>query len=230
VAWWLLRNLLVATVLAGLVLRYFFLQQQLRLREQSELQARLDALRTRIRPHFLFNTMNSIAALISSRPEAAEQVVEDLSELFRVSLQDHSDDTTVGDELRLCDLYLRIEQVRLGENLQVSRDIDPEVLRQPMPSLILQPLVENAVYHGISRMPQGGTIRLQVGQRDGKVYAVVRNPVPASGAAAPGHRMALSNIEQRLQGLFGDQAYLHGSLQNGEYSVELVYPREAPGR
>ena len=155
-----MRNLLVAVVLAGIVLRYFYLQQQLRLQEQLELQARLDSLRSRIRPHFLFNTLNSIASLIMSRPAAAEQAVEDLAELFRVSLQESHRTTTVADELRLCELYLGIEQLRLGDRLQVQWQVQVEAREQPMPSLLLQPLVENAIYHGLFPAAAGGIIRI----------------------------------------------------------------------
>src|SRR5690606_9258612 len=102
--WWLLRNLLVAALVAGIALRYFYLQQQLALRERSELQARLDTMQARIRPHFLFNTLNSIASLIASHPERAEEAVEDLAELFRASLRQNGRGTTVADELRLCEL------------------------------------------------------------------------------------------------------------------------------
>ncbi len=135
--WWIVRNVALAGILGGISLRYFYLNHQLALREKSELQARLDSLRSRIRPHFLFNTMNSIASLIASRPEAAERAVEDLSELFRTSLQENTRVVTVDDELHLCELYLCIEKLRLGERLQVEWNVDPAVRTQPMPSLAL---------------------------------------------------------------------------------------------
>ena len=112
------------------------------MQKQQELQSRLDSLRAKIRPHFLFNTLNIIASLIISRPEDAERAVEDLAELMRVSLQEHNRPTTVADELRLCELYLAIEKLRLGDRLQVVWDVAQELLVLPMPSLILQPLVE----------------------------------------------------------------------------------------
>ena len=221
--WWLLRNLLVATVLAGIVLRYFYLQQQLRLQEKLELQARLDSLRARIRPHFLFNTMNSIASLIMSRPEAAEQAVEDLSELFRVSLQEGQRPTTVADELRLCELYLGIEKLRLGAKLQVQWQVETAVRDQPMPSLVLQPLVENAVYHGISQLPEGGTISIAVHLSAGVVRVSVDNPMPGQSAHTEGHHMALANIEQRLLVLYGAGARLEAVPQGNAYRINLSY-------
>ena len=222
--WWLLRNLLVAAVLSGIMLRYFYLQQQLRLREQLELQARLDSLRARIRPHFLFNTLNSIASLIVSRPRVAERAVEDLSELFRVSLQDHRRSTTVADELRLCELYLEIEKLRLGDRLQVEWQFEGHALDLPMPSLILQPLVENAVYHGISQLPAGGVIRVTLAASASAVEAAVENPVPGQAAAGAGHHMALDNVRQRLHALYGAGARLRASRADGCYRVDLSYP------
>jgi len=223
-AWWVLRNLLVAAVLTGILLRYFFLRQQLRLQEKLELQARLDSLRSRIRPHFLFNTLNSIASLIMSRPEAAEQAVEDLSELFRVSLRESHRPTTVADELHLCELYLGIEKLRLGERLQVDWQVDSAARDQSMVSLILQPLMENAVYHGISRLPQGGTISVSVGLAAGVLRVVVTNPIPAESRRSGGHQIALANIRQRLQALYGSGAVLRAAPENGCFRVELSYP------
>ncbi len=228
-AWWLLRNLLVACVLTGIVLRYFFLQQQLRLREQLELQARLDSLRARIRPHFLFNTLNSIASLIESHPGAAEQAVEDLAELFRASLKESQDDTCVADELRLCELYLGIEQLRLGERLGVEWQVEPAAREARMPSLVLQPLVENAVYHGIAQLPEGGRIRIEVRRQGERIHAVVENPVPQRIADSGGHQMGLSNVAQRLQAIFGADARLEVSPGEGMFRIELGYdPRQSP--
>lgn len=222
--WWLLRNLLVALVLCGIVLRYFYLQQQLRLQEKLELQARLDSLRSRIRPHFLFNTLNSIASLIMSRPAAAEQAVVDLSELFRASLKESRAATTVADELRLCELYLEIEKLRLGERLQVEWQVDESIRGEPMPSLVMQPLVENAVYHGIARVPGGGTIRVEVAGVGDRVRVMVENPVAEAGPAGEGHQIALVNISQRLQASYGANATV--SIEPGEnrFRVVLSYP------
>lgn len=223
-AWWILRNVLVAMVLAGIALRYFYLQQQLQLREKSELQARLDSLRARIRPHFLFNTLNSIASLIASRPDAAEQAVEDLSELFRSNLQENNHATTVADELRLCQLYLGIEQLRLGDRLSIDWQVDENLLDEPMVGLLLQPLVENAVYHGIAQLPEGGTIVVKLAQLNQNIHVQVENPTPNLPGHTDGHHMALVNIEQRLQGLFGADAGLQIEKAPGFYRIQLYYP------
>jgi len=225
--WWVLRNQMMAAVVGGIALRYFYLQQQLRAREQAELQARIESLRARIRPHFLFNTMNSIASLIGSRPEQAEQVVEDLSELFRASLVENSRRTTVADELHLCRLYLRIEQLRLGERLQVDWQLDEDLLDSAMPSLILQPLVENAVYHGIAQIPEGGRVCIRLSCVEGSIVVGVENPVPVSPTpVTSGHHMALDNIRQRLRALYDDDAALVVSPGAGIHTVELRMPRE----
>ena len=222
-SWWMLRNLLVALVIGGIVLRYFYLQQQLRLQEKLELQARLDSLRSRIRPHFLFNTLNSIASLITSRPESAEQAVEDLSELFRASLKENRGETTVADEIRLCELYLGIEQLRLGDRLKVEWVVDSQAPAQPMPSLILQPLVENAVYHGIARLAEGGTIRINLGYDGDRVQAVLENPVPSGASKPGGNHLALANVEQRLHATYGMTASLQAYPGDGGFRVELNY-------
>ena len=222
--WWVFRNIILATVLGGIALRYFYLQQQLQLREKSELQARLDSLRSRIRPHFLFNTMNSIASLIATQPDAAERAVEDLSELFRSSLHENSSIGTVADELRLCELYLGIEQLRLGERLKIQWQLDASVREEAMPSLILQPLIENAVYHGIAQLPEGGTICVNVHRAEGFLLAEIENPIPEYSAHSQGHHMALSNIEQRLEALFGQEASLTAQREKAYYRIKLRYP------
>ena len=228
-SWWLLRNVLVALVLSGVLLRYFYLQQQLTLRERAELQARLDYLRARIRPHFLFNTMNSIASLIATRPRDAEQAVEDLAELFRASLQGQQSETSVADEQRLCEVYLGIERLRLGERLQVNWSVAESARQWPMPSLILQPLLENAVYHGIAQLEGGGTITVEIQPRGDVLEVVVGNPMPEGGGHSVGHHMALANIGERLQALYGSRGTLDAGAADGHYRVLMRYPREVAG-
>jgi len=224
--WWVARNALVAIVLGGIVLRYFYLQQQLRLQEQLELNARLESLRSRIRPHFLFNTLNSIASLIVSRPEAAEQAVEDLSELFRASLQESDRATTVADELRLCELYLGIEQLRLGERLSVVWEVHEDTRMLAMPSLMMQPLVENAIYHGVSKMEGGGVVHISVEKIEKNIRVQIRNPIPQVAVRSQGHRIALDNIRQRLDALYGSEGSLKAVPGDESFSVELQYPIE----
>jgi two-component system sensor histidine kinase AlgZ len=227
-AWWVWRNLIVALVIGGLVLRYFYLQRELQEREQAELTARLESLRARIRPHFLFNTMNSIASLIATRPLEAEQVVEDLSELFRASLSEDDSDGTVAEEVHRCELYLRIEQLRLGDRLRVNWQVQEEVRRQSMPALLLQPLVENAVYHGVAQIDGGGTIEISVRAVDGQLEVLVINPVPETPREdTGGHRIALNNIEQRLLGLYGESIRFDAGNRGGLFRVLFTYPLES---
>ena len=217
---------LVALVVAGVLLRYFFLLQQLRRQEKLELQSRLDSLRDRIRPHFLFNTLNSIASLIATRPQAAEGAVEDLAELFRVSLRDERRSTTVADELRLCELYLGIERLRLGERLRVQWDVAADAREQPMPSLVLQPLVENAIHHGVATLPEGGTVHIAIALCGGELRASVENPVGRDGESTRGHNLALENVRSRLDALYGAAARLQVEPAQGRFHVSLSYPRD----
>jgi len=211
----LLRNLLVSLVMAGIVLRYFYVQAQLRRQERAELYSRIQALQSRINPHFLFNSMNSIASLISVDPDIAEQAVEDLCELFRASLRETAEPVALSQELELCRRYLAIEQLRLGERLRVNWHIDEAPIEATLPLLTLQPVLENAVYHGIQPLPQGGEIDVHVEViRNSKVPMLqvkVRNPVvEVTGLSIrkSGHRMALDNIRDRLEALYDGQARL----------------------
>ena len=155
----LVTQLLITMVIAGVALRYFYVQQQLHEQIKAELRARIQALQSRIRPHFLFNSMNSIASLITIDPERAEGMVEDLSDLFRASLSEPGL-VPLSKELDLCRRFVRIEQTRIGDRLQLVWDISPEVLDVKVPSLLLQPLIENAIYHGIQPLPEGGEVRV----------------------------------------------------------------------
>lgn len=222
--WWTARNVLIANVLAAIVLRQFYLQQQLRMRKHLELQARLDSLRARIRPHFLFNTLNSIASLIMSRPDVAEQAVEDLAELFRASLKENHGETTVADEVQLTKLYLGIEQLRLEDRLQVAWHVDKSTLDLQMPSLVLQPLVENAIYHGVAQIPAGGCIEINIRREKERLHASVQNPVPATQQGPHGNQMALSNVKQRLSATYGPTAKLEVILIEGAFRVEFFIP------
>jgi two-component system sensor histidine kinase AlgZ len=225
--WWVLRNTLIAAVLGGILLRHFHLQQQLRAREKSEIQARLDSLRARIRPHFLFNTLNSIASLVVSQPAAAEQAVEDLSELFRDSLQENAGDTTVAKEIHRCELYLDIERLRLGQRLRVDWSVDPAARPCFMPSLILQPLVENAVYHGVAQLAEGGTISIAVDREASRIRASVENPVPRRPRESRGQQIAQVSIRQLLSAHFGERAEMTIDAGPERYRVQLDYPVEA---
>ena len=219
------RNLAIALIIAALVLRYFYLQQQWQRQKVSEMDARWAALQARIHPHFLFNSMNTIASLISVQPEQAEDAVLDLSELFRASLRTQQRLINLDEELGLCRRYLHIEQLRLDKRLRVEWELAPDLGRQAIPPLTLQPLLENAVYHGIQPIPEGGCIRIQTQRKGNTVYILVHNPVSSEASHRhQGNQMALDNIRARLMALFGERAVLKTSRPDEGFTVTLRMP------
>jgi two-component system sensor histidine kinase AlgZ len=221
-----LGQLAIALIITGMVLRYFYVQQQLREQEQSELQSRIQALQSRIRPHFLFNSMNIIASLIATDPDTAETVVEDLSELFRASLNDAGNQVPMAEELALCERYVRIEGLRLGDRLRIEWDVGAYPAGLKIPLLTLQPLLENAIYHGIQPLPEGGTIGVHLSYEDGVVRVRITNPLPPPEARgeSQGNRMAVNNIKSRLSVLYGAAAVLESEVDDGRYVTRLEYP------
>lgn len=223
---WLLANLAIATIIGGALLRYFYVQQEFRHKVRREAEARIQALQARIHPHFLFNTMNVLASLTRSDPEAAERVVMDLSALFRASLNVSGNKVSLNQELDLCTRYLNIEQIRLGTRLQFEI-AQPEWARAcKVPLLSLQPLVENAVFHGVQNRIDGGLIRLTVQESAGSLVIEVRNPLAVQEASLGGHGIALDNIRERLRVLYGDQAQLQCGPEGAEYLARLRLPKE----
>ena len=222
--WQLAENLLTAAILAGIGLRYLYLQQQLRNQQRAELDARIQALQSRIRPHFLFNSLNSIASLIPIAPEKAERAVEDLASLFRASLAEPAL-IPAAREIDLCRDYLALEQLRLGKRLQVEWHLDELPEDTPMPALLMQPLLENAVLHGIEPLPGGGTIDIQVARSGSQVAVRISNPLPNTTPPEPGrhNRMALDNIRHRLHAHFGPTARLSTRRDDGRFTLLIVY-------
>lgn len=219
-------NTVIAAVFAGVVLRYFYLQQQLRNQQQAELKSRIQALQSRIRPHFLFNSMNSIASLIDIDPELAERTIEDLSDLFRASLSEPGL-VPLSKEIELCERFSRIEQLRLGERLKVNWAIDGNVDDAVIPSLLLQPLVENAIYHGVQPLPEGGAVDVDVDVSGGEVRLSVSNPLPnesPSGRKTQGNGIALDNMKRRLEAYYDNRAKTFILAQAGRFSVQLQFP------
>ncbi len=226
--WWLWRNVVVALVLGGITLRYFYLQYQLRMRERFALQSKLQALQARIRPHFLFNTMNSIASLIATQPKKAEQVLEDLCELLRASLSEYRSKVTMAEELRLCRLYLlHIEQLRLDSRLQINWQIDTGIESEQIPSLILQPLLENAVHHGVAQLRQGGEILVRIFLQQQFICLQVGNPTSETSrdGNTSGYHLGLDNIAQRLAVLYGAAAEMDVEAKGNYHTVVLRCPR-----
>ena len=220
------NNAVIAALLSAAMLRYFYVLAEWQARLAAVAHARVEALQARIRPHFLFNSMNTVAALVRVDPEAAERTVEDLSELFRAALgQDDTHSGTLGEELHLVDRYLDIEQLRLGERLRVRRDLDELPRDASMPVLLLQPLVENAVRHGVQPLREGGEIVLR-GSREGSMMRIeIDNPLattPATGGSGHG----LNNVRQRVAYHFGPRASMEAGPQGHRFVVKLHLPIE----
>jgi two-component system sensor histidine kinase AlgZ len=204
---------------------WLWLRQRARLRQPAATTARLAELQSRIRPHFLFNTLNTAIALVRVDPARAEAVLEDLAELFRVALSDAGSQAavTVHDEVELARRYLAIEQLRFGDRLQVRWDLDAAAERAKLPPLILQPLVENAVRHGIEPSAAGGSVRVRTRVRRGQVEIAVVNTVPEQ-ASAPGHGIALRNVRERLRLMHDVAADFRAGRDGALYRVEIVVP------
>lgn len=228
-AHFLIRNLGLTSIIAAISLRYLYLQEAWRQRMLSESAARISALQARIRPHFLFNSLNTIAALVPIDPVAAERAIEDLSDLFRASLKEADGRVLLADEFALCERYLAMEALRLGPRLGVEWQVDALPRDFTIPSLLLQPLVENAVYHGIEPLPEGGVVRISGGLEGTRLRLVIDNPcslTPRNGGPRPHHGMALQNIRERIQAHYGDSARLTVAAQPGHFRVELDLPQQ----
>ncbi len=222
----MLRAIGIAAIIGIILLRYLYLQHEWRNNIETLASSRLQALQSRIRPHFLFNCMNTIASLTRKSPELAEQSVEDLAELFRASMMEPSNLYPITEEWKLCQLYLRIEGHRLGERLAVNWQIDEVPDTVKIPPLTIQPLLENSIYHGIERLAEGGQICVTGTVRDNKIRIEIHNPVPAGNSEDlhKGNKLALENIRQRLQNLYGDNSQLVIQHDKDEYTVSLILP------
>lgn len=215
-----------------------WLRQRARSVMPAQAAARLAELQARIRPHFLFNTLNTAIALVQIDPQRAERVLEDLAELFRQALQSPSTRTTLGEEIALARRYLDIEALRFGDRLRVRWDLDPAAGAVEVPILMLQPLVENAVHHGVEVDPQGGWIDVRTRVEGGRVLLTIRNSVPVQLplTSRQGHGMALRNVRQRLRLLHDVAADFDVRLRRSPdgqtppvYVVKVVLPAPAGG-
>lgn len=227
------NNLAIAAIFAGILLRFLYLQHQLNIREQSELNARVQALQSRMRPHFLFNSLNSIVSLIVLKPDVAEKTVMDLAKLFRASLQSPQE-ISIEEELKYCQSFIDIEQLRLGSRLEFEKKIDLLPSNARILNLLLQPLLENAIYHGIEPLPNGGKVSLEIKAVDSDIVIKVSNPALHAGPPQfraegetrelSGNGIALANIRRRLAALYGGRAYLRIVKGEADYSAVLRYP------
>lgn len=220
-------RIIVLTVLTtGIVMYYFNLQQ--RAYSPAIAEARLQALQARIRPHFLFNSINAALSLIRSQPKKAETALEDMSDLFRVLMAENRDLVPLDQEISLCKQYLNIEGLRMEDRLQIDWDLDEITAEESraalIPPLILQPLLENAVYHGVEPIPEGGLISVSIAMVRNTLHIHISNPYLVNHHDHQGNKMALKNIKERLSLHFDLEASISLQSRNQQYTVKMQMP------
>jgi two-component system sensor histidine kinase AlgZ len=227
---WIVGNILISAIFGAMGLRYFYVQSQWRLKSQAELNSRLQALQARIRPHFFFNSLNTVASLIAIDADKAEAMLVDLSSLFRVVLKDQDAQVDIAAEIELGRRYLNIEQHRLGDRLKLEWQLPDQLPNIQVPQLLLQPLLENAIYHGIQPLIDGGkvVIKLSVGKeinnKERRWFLSIENNKPELAVAKNGHQISLSNITMRLEAVFADAAALNFVETANQYRVMIELP------
>jgi two-component system sensor histidine kinase AlgZ len=226
-AGFLMRTFTISSIVIALAMRYLYVSSEWRRSIMLEAQARISALQALIRPHFLFNSMNTIASLTRSDPKQAEEAIEDLADLLRANLGATKNRTTLKEELEVAAIYQRIEKLRLGDRLSVRWDVAELPMRALIPSLTIQPLLENAIYHGIELLPDGGVVNVSGKRIDDDLRIAIRNPIaPDQARKKGGNKMAMSNIRQRFELAYGNRAKVDVVETDSEYSVELQFPCE----
>ncbi len=223
----LLQTFAISAIVIALVMRYLYVASEWRRSIVLEAQSRVSALQALIRPHFLFNSMNTIASLTRTDPAKAEEAVEDLSDLLRANLGAARDRTSLKQELEIAAIYQRIEKLRLGERLSVRWDVGDLPMRAMIPSLTIQPLLENAIYHGIELLPEGGEVVVS-GREDGRFLEITMSNPVATGKhrAKDGNKMAMSNIRQRFDIAYEGRARVSVDTDDGRFAVTLRFPME----
>ena len=212
----------LALFTVGVLLAYFDLRA--RALAPAIAEARIQALQARIRPHFLYNSINAVLSLIRTEPRRAERALEDMADLFRVLMADNRTLVPIANEVELARQYLAIESIRLGERLRVTWRTEGLPNDALVPPLLLQPLVENAVYHGIEPSEAGGEIEIDGALTGGQVVISLENPFPGGGRHSAGNRMAIVNIRERLQLHFDAEASMRSEVKDGRYKVTLRMP------
>jgi len=216
------RHWLFAVLVSCVLLGYFHLRSRAFSPAISE--ARLQALQARIRPHFLFNSINAVLSLIRSDPKQAERALEDMADLFRVLMADNRRLAPLEKEVALCRQYLELEHLRLGERLKVIWHVEKMPGDALIPPLVLQPLLENAVYHGIEPCAEPGEIVINIYRARDQVHLVLVNPYRREGDHHAGNKMALANIRERLELHFDAEATLMTKVNDSSYQVHIVVP------
>lgn len=219
------RTFGVSTLVSAAFLRYLYVLYQWQQQIEAQASAKLNALQARMRPHFLFNSLNSIAGLTRINPSLAESLVEDLAELIRASMKfDESVLVPLAEEFELVRLYLAIEQQRLESRLKISWDIEALPKNALIPALSLQPLVENAVYYGIEPSLKGGEIIIKGVYHLNRLFISVSNPITPHKSSRTGNNIALENLKARLEGCFQSMASIKTTVDNQHYLVTLEIP------
>jgi two-component system sensor histidine kinase AlgZ len=216
------RQAFFVVFVTGIILVYLDLRA--RALSPAIAEARIQALQARIRPHFLFNSINAVLSLIRSEPKRAERALEDLADLFRVLMSDNRAMTPLAKEIDIARQYLAIEELRLGERLRIAWRVDGLPVDALVPALLLQPLVENAVYHGIEPIEAGGEIAVEVRREGEELVIRLTNPFRPGGDHHTGNRMALANIRERLQLHFDAEASMASRVAGGTYEVTIRLP------
>lgn len=217
-----MRCLLLSATICNLLLMYFRLRAQVLSRALHD--ARLQVLRARIRPHFLYNTINAVLGIVRTQPRQAETALEDMADLFRMAMSDEQDLVPLGLEISLCKQYLALEQLRMGDRLSVDWQIQDMTDDVRIPAFLMQPLLENAVYHGIESLIEGGCIHVLLRRTGGMLQIVVGNPCMSDALSHAGNRIALQNIRERLALLFDAEASYRVDSGKNYYRVEISLP------
>jgi two-component system sensor histidine kinase AlgZ len=221
------QALLLAALATGLLLGY--LRLATKAYSPALAEARLQALQARIRPHFLFNSLNAVLSLIRRDPHRAERALEDLADLFRTLMSDARQFVHLADEIALLERYASIEQLRLGERLRIVWELDAAPADAILPPLVLQPLLENAVYHGVEPSTEPAEVLVRIAQRGNRLHVLIENPYSEAPAHHAGNRMAIENIRERLMLFFDAEARLDARIDGKRYVAEIVMPyRPAP--
>jgi two-component system, LytTR family, sensor histidine kinase AlgZ len=214
--------LLLALIIAATLLGY--LRLLAKAYSPALAEARLQALQARIRPHFLFNSLNAVLSLIRRDPRRAERALEDLADLFRTLMSEPRQFVRLADEIALLERYAGLEQLRLGERLRVTWELDAAPSDALLPPLVLQPLLENAVFHGVEPGTGAGEVLVRIERRGDRVHACIENPYVADQQRRAGNRMALENIRERLALFFDAEAQIRTSADGMRYRVEIEIP------
>ncbi len=223
-----IRAASLATLLAALIATYFHLRH--RAFSPVLAEARLQALQARIRPHFLFNSLNAVLSLIRSDPRRAERALEDLAELYRMLMTDTAMLVTLERELDVTRQYLNLEQLRLGDRLRLEWRVDGAPRDALVPPLLLQPLIENAVYHGIEPGIGPGTIELDISCSGDTLHVRLVNPYHPEHQHRQGNRMALANIRERLALHFDVEAKMDARVAGAHYEIVMQMPYRRASR